>query len=299
MDGLRWRRALIKPYPSFSSLFLVEPSNHSVILTSLFARHVILKQSLHLSISSDQQPTFSTSDPPPPVKLPREMLDEAGAFIQDAGVRDAIVRSGAVKFCKKCDAYKPPRAYHCPSCRKCVARMDHHCPWVNNCVGGGNLKYFLLFLFYSTISCVHYSALIFFFLMNFFRGKTPLQGNQLGAFLGVIREIYSLGLGQPGGTRLMIRIIYSGQGLHTLLNPAGAREFSSLRQGMCRFFDARTLLDCQWWQQWVALPSLASLTFVVRPPHSHDRGYYFLPVHDGGGAIWLEFLPARAGRDLD
>lgn len=56
------------------------------------------------------------------------------------------------RWCKKCQAPKPPRAHHCRHCNRCIPRMDHHCPWTKNCVSMTTFPHFLRFLFYANVS---------------------------------------------------------------------------------------------------------------------------------------------------
>jgi len=69
--------------------------------------------------------------------------DELKSIIEDLASEG---RLNGQTFCIQCMARKPLRSKHCRVCDKCIARSDHHCPWVWNCVGMNNHRQFLLFV---------------------------------------------------------------------------------------------------------------------------------------------------------
>lgn len=66
-------------------------------------------------------------------------------------------RDGRFRVCRTCQVWKPDRCHHCSACNCCVLKMDHHCPWIPDCVGFKNQKYFVQFLLFSTF----YALIVF------------------------------------------------------------------------------------------------------------------------------------------
>ncbi|XP_055375941.1 palmitoyltransferase ZDHHC3 [Condylostylus longicornis] len=93
---------------------------------------------------------------PGTVPLPQNRLDFSD--LQAATQKNSD--RGEWTVCTRCETYRPPRAHHCRICKRCIRRMDHHCPWINNCVGERNQKFFLQFLVYVGILSIYSMVLV-------------------------------------------------------------------------------------------------------------------------------------------
>ncbi|EMR10380.1 hypothetical protein PNEG_01632 [Pneumocystis murina B123] len=110
----------------------------------------------------------------------------------------SVKQNGSARFCNKCEILKPDRTHHCSICNYCILKMDHHCPWLSNCIGFANYKQFLLFLIYISIYSIYLfiSSLIilykFIILLNI-PSKNVIPVNWM--LLLVISGVFSIVLG--------------------------------------------------------------------------------------------------------
>lgn len=156
-------------------------SANLTVLLLLFANYVVVKvlilpwvgMSLHVYIYTAitalalwSHAAAQYSDPGAVPAMKRVMTDAIREREANAKLKLPVFKDGKPAkrrknpaYCTKCEGFKPAQTHHCSSCARCVVKLDHHCPWVNNCVAIFNQKYFLLFLFYTSLCCL-YSGII-------------------------------------------------------------------------------------------------------------------------------------------
>jgi palmitoyltransferase len=85
------------------------------------------------------------------------------------------------RWCRHCHCIKPPRAHHDSISGRCVLDMDHYCPWMNNCIGYANYRYFVLFMAYLFLGTVYVITVdvVEFYQFNKKAGESVLYYRQL------------------------------------------------------------------------------------------------------------------------
>ena len=108
----------------------------------------LFNKDLPENLSIAQGPDDRMEPPQTPVS------DSLIEYSEDQMTMITSKRNGQPRQCRKChNQTKPDRTHHCSICKRCVLRMDHHCPWIKNCVGFHNHKFFILFLLYTCLLC--------------------------------------------------------------------------------------------------------------------------------------------------
>ncbi|KAK7926261.1 hypothetical protein WMY93_008571 [Mugilogobius chulae] len=125
--------------------------------------------------------------------LPRATPDEAADIekqIDSSGsssyrppprTKEILINQQVVKlkYCFTCKMFRPPRTSHCSLCDNCVERFDHHCPWVGNCVGKRNYRFFYSFIIsLSFLTSFIFGCVITHLTLRCHAGKSLIQAIQ-------------------------------------------------------------------------------------------------------------------------
>ncbi|PIA34010.1 hypothetical protein AQUCO_03900122v1 [Aquilegia coerulea] len=140
---------------AFISQRVVIDNQHNTILVAsvIFTAYIIVL----LFLTSGKDPGIIPRNAHPPEledssNLPADWIGtnhiSSVPPTKDVVVNGMVIK---VKYCHTCMLYRPPRCSHCSICNNCVERFDHHCPWVGQCIGKRNYRFFFMFVSSTTI----------------------------------------------------------------------------------------------------------------------------------------------------
>ncbi|POG63213.1 palmitoyltransferase [Rhizophagus irregularis DAOM 181602=DAOM 197198] len=128
-------------------------TSYSLVANIVFiSSYVVALYSFYTAVLAD--PGFV------PKLTSREEQKELVICLANKGMLDAR------HLCITCLIKKPLRSKHCKICDRCVARFDHHCPWIYNCIGVRNHRAFMIFLIMMIVSIISYEYLCIRYLLD-------------------------------------------------------------------------------------------------------------------------------------
>lgn len=99
-----------------------------------------------------------------------------------------------IRSCRKCHAFRPPRAHHCSICNCCYLKMDHHCTLLNICIGFHNYKAFYLFLLANSLFSLGKCLIFFIELLRYGKSRNTTGSNGLDGLDVIPKPFYIVGI---------------------------------------------------------------------------------------------------------
>jgi len=123
---------------------------------------------------------FGTASTIDPGVIPRTTDEEEDSSLaplyHNVVIRDVNVQ---MKWCTTCKFYRPPRSSHCSVCDSCVQNFDHHCPWLGNCIGRRNYRFFYWYLCCLTAHMVITFTCSCLYIFNTMRAPMPFPDSNI------------------------------------------------------------------------------------------------------------------------
>lgn len=166
--------------------------------------------------------------------------------------------SDKIKFCKICNQVKPIRAHHCQVCGVCIFKMDHHCPWINNCVGQNNHRYFMLFLTHTLFGCIFISLLSSPIFFSNSINKNPSDFNFVtvlcltGSVILLFFNAWNWFLVVKGSTTIEFFSNHTGIQVNSFISDF---SMSTIKENLFLVFGSKIILEI------LLIPSIQSLPF--------------------------------------
>ena len=119
-----------------------------------------------------------------------------------------------------------------------VKYKDHHCPWISNCVGRRNRKFFIIFLIFTTLLCSEILTL------SILKGKKEYNNEKNGnrnikrlIFLGIYTFIsFIIGIYVTFMLILQVFLVFAGLTTNEYLRGTYIKQKNPFNEGCCRNF---------------------------------------------------------------